>query len=420
MKAWARLTRFELYKIVRQPVALVSFCLIAGWICFTSLGWTDGKNAFSEDLGTHLNQSTYDLLQALRPEAESLVDRGAVNDEVYVSDLGRSYRADDIYRIIVQMDYIENSEERKATYIKRAQANVDALEGDPHNLYPKRYNAAIRDALLARGLPALLSGWQQRQAVLLLGGDVSFNLFDMLFALFCLLSLCPVFTRDREHRTRPIVCSSRYGHNTLFFSKLCAGGLFAAGSLFFFMLQYLVLLGVKFGFDDIFAPIHSMSLFESSIYNMNFLRFWLTIFALKYLFTLVLFLFASTIGLLTHRRFAALIGSTVFYGGFFFLATMEMREKSNPNIDKSYMVHFLGKWSYILNPAQISIQPVRYFSSFRYANIFGYPIPELTISLLILIFYGLAFVFINRWIYTSNSAEGLCTFTPRATVRAAS
>jgi hypothetical protein len=399
MRGWAYLTRFELYKIARQPAALVSFFLIVGWICFSSFGWADDKNVFSEELGTHLDQSTYDLLQALRPEVESLVNRGAVNDMVQVPDLRRAYRADDIYRIIVQMDYIENSEGRKTTYIGRAQSNVEALEGDPHNLYAKRYNAAVRDVLLARKWPALLFGWQQGQAILLLGGHTTFNLFDILFALFCLLGLCAIFTRDHELRTRAIVLSTKCGHNMLFFSKLCAGGLFIAGSLLFFMAQYLVLLGIKFGFEDFSAPIHSLPLFEKSLYNMNFFRFWLTLFALKFLSVLLLFLFASVVGLLTRKRFAALMSAAVVYGVFFFLATVEMTGANGLSVDKSYARYFVETWSYVLNPAQISIQPVRYFSSFRYANVFGYPIPELTVSIFIAVLLGLAFLLAGRWLY---------------------
>jgi hypothetical protein len=419
LKTWARLTRFELYKIVRQPAAIVSFFLMAGWICFSSLGWADGKNAFSEDLGARLNRETYDLLVALRPEVESLVNRGAVNDEVYVSALGNAYRADDIYRIMVQMDYIENSEERKTTYIRRARGNVEALEGDPHNVYPKRYNAAIRDVLLAREWPALLSGWQQGQAILLLGGSASFNLFDALFALFCLLALCAVFTRDHELHTRPIVFCTRRGHNTLFFTRLCAGGCFIAGSLLFFMAQYLLLLGVKFGFDDFSAPIHSLPLFERSIYNMNFFCFWLAMFALKCLSASVVFLLTSTVGLLTRKRFAALACAAAIYGGFFFLVSAEMAEKNSAANHKSYALYFIEKWSYVLNPFQISIQPVRYFSLFRYVDIFGYPIPELTVSVIISLCLLCVFLLVNRSLYMRDEPLKYMTFVGRNKERAA-
>ena len=396
MNMFFRLTGAEFQKIIRQPVAIVFLAVAIAFVCYFTLGWTINKNEFMPDLGTDLNVDTYTLLESLRARAETASYSGRGDEEIFVEAFGRSYKADDIYIAVTRMDYLLTGESNRLTYIGSAQRNVEGLSGNPKTLYAMRYNAAIRDALSARGKPALMSGDYQARALLVLGGGAEVNFFDAMLMLLCIASLCSLFPRDLETKTEQITLPTRHGANTLFFSKFSAGFLFIAGAQLLFLVMAFVLFGTRTGYETFLAPIHSISTFEMTMYDLDFLTLWLAIWGLKTLFSLFLFSFFSFFGLLLKNRFPAMIFGLLCYGGLYYLSSNFESLSAPFTTETSYFQYMLNKWGHMLNPANLSGHPAGYFTSFQYVNIFGYPVKELSVAMaltafLLLLFTGLCF-----------------------------
>lgn len=400
MKLFLRLANYEFKKVFKNLVFIIAFVILLAGILLhhsTLVEDSSGLNnqKIYEDMRWQLNEQNYNALNSVM-EVANLSSSPA--NKISIPEFGGEYPAYIVSRAGSRAEYLLQTDQNWVYTRNQAKNNIPILKKTTGAEYMLHYNETALQQYSNR-LPLVMADTMGWEVFFNYYGDVSpFNPPDIVMAIVCLLAFCTIFTVDEETLIAPIVKTTRYGHRTLFASRFTCAAIISALVVILFSLPLFLRVMQIYSYCSPLVSIQNIEGYADCAFNISILGGVLLMVFSKILTMIFLYGLVALLGALTKKRFIALAGSLLVYGGLYALCYDYQDIWAGIN-QLSYQEVLFQKSNMLFNPTA-STYIRRYFLEFDYVNVLGYPIHRIIFLFAFMIILIAILLFATYFVYS--------------------